>query len=428
MNPPPPDVAAAVAATVREQGGRVVALLAGQFGDLDLADESLQDALEEAVRLWPGRGVPDNGAAWLLTVARRKAVDRLRRAASARRRTWEVAPDVIARAEPDDEDRSALALDHAGIRDDQLRLILLCCHPALGTDAQVALTLRLVAGLTTPEIASAFLTAEATLAQRIVRAKRKIVDAGIPLVIPAALEERVATVLRVLYLIFNEGYLSRGPGADPVRVDLVDEAVRLTGLMIDLAPDDPEVKGLLALELYHRARTATRVDPDGELVLLEDQDRTRWDLAEINLANRVLGDAMGHGRPGRFQLQAVIAGQHANARTAADTDWPAVVTAYGHLVRIDPSPVVALNHAVAVAMADGPDRGLARLETVTGLDRYHLFHAARGELLLRSGRPDQAAESFTRARALTRNPSEQRHLDRRLHTIGNWSALTAPAG
>ena len=412
MSAPPPDVAAAVTATVREQGGRIVALLARHFDDLDLADESLQDALEEAVRVWPDRGVPDNPPAWLLTVARRKGIDRIRRAQSARRRTWEMAPDVIARAQPDD-DHPALTLDYAGVRDDQLRLILLCCHPALSRDAQVALTLRLVAGLTTPEIASAFLIPEATLAQRIVRAKRKIVDAKIPLVIPAALTERVGTVLRVLYLVFNEGYLSRGPVESGIRVDLVDEAVRLTGLMVDLAPADPEVKGLLALELFHRARIGTRIDHAGELILLEDQDRSRWNLVEINQANRVLDDAVRSRRPGPFQLQAMIAGHHANARTAAETDWPAIVTAYRHLIQADPSPVVRLNHAVAVAMADGPDQGLALLDEITGLEHYHLFHAARGELLLRAGRAAEAVEGFAVARTLTSNPFEQRHLDRR---------------
>ncbi|MET1005271.1 MAG: sigma-70 family RNA polymerase sigma factor, partial [Propionibacteriaceae bacterium] len=355
MSSTPPDVSAAVTRTAREEGGRVVALLANHFRDLDLADDSVQDALEEAVTRWPVTGVPDNPAGWLLTVARRKALDRLRRAASAHRRTMAAAPDLM----PHDPDPSPppMTIDHAGIRDDQLRLILLCCHPALDSDAQVALTLRLVGGLTTPEIAAAFLLPESTLAQRIVRAKRKIRDARIPLVIPAALAERVSTVLRVLYLVFNEGYLARGTGGDPVRVDLADEAIRLTGLLIDVVPDSAEAKGLLALELFHRSRMASRVDHDGELVLLEDQDRSRWDLAQIQLANRVLGDAVAQQTPGAFQLQAMIAGYHAGARTAAETDWPAIVWLYDQLVRQHDSPVVRLNRAVAVAMADGPQVG-----------------------------------------------------------------------
>jgi RNA polymerase sigma-70 factor (ECF subfamily) len=408
---------AAVSQAARRDGGRLVALLAGQFRDLDLADESVQDALEEAVRTWPERGVPDNPAGWLLTVARRKAIDRTRRAASAQRRTLAAAPELLAEPSAElerPEDEAPMTLDHAGIRDDQLRLILLCCHPALDRDAQVALTLRLVGGLTTPEIAAAYLVPEATLAQRIVRAKRKIKAAKIPLTIPAELEDRVETVLRVLYLIFNEGYLSHAETAALVRSDLVDEAVRLTALMVDLAPDSPECKGLLALELFHRARSRTRADPDGELILLEDQDRSRWDLAEIRLANRVLHDALSQGHDGAFQLQALIAGCHANARLASETNWPAIVSAYDRLIALTPSPIVALNRAVAVAMADGPQLGLTLLDQIEGLESYHLFHAARAELMLRAGDRDEAAVAFRRARQLATNPAEQRHLDRRL--------------
>jgi RNA polymerase sigma-70 factor (ECF subfamily) len=409
----PAEVAAAVATLARQESGRVVAALAGQFRSLDLADEAVQDGLEEAVRTWPVRGVPDNPGGWLLTVSRRKAIDRLRRTDSARRRTLAAAPDLLL-SEPDQEEVAPMALDHAGIRDDQLRLILLCCHPALDPAAQTALILRLVGGLTTAEIAAAYLVPEATLAQRIVRAKRKISAAKIPLTIPAALHDRVSTVLRVLYLIFNEGYLSHSSTAPAVRQDLVDEAIRLTAMIIDLVPDDGEAKGLLALELFNRARLAGRVDHDGGLVLLEDQDRTRWDLREIATANRVLSDAVTTSGVGPFRLQAMIAGTHANARTAADTDWSVIASLYALLAALDPSPVVALNHAVAVAMADGPNVGLSRLELITGLDRYHLFHAARGELLLRAGEREQAVAAFARARQLTQQPSEQRHLDRRL--------------
>lgn len=408
-------VGAAVTRMARRDGGRVVAVLAGRFRDLDLAEEAVQDGLEEAVRTWPDRGVPANPGGWLLTVARRKAIDRLRRAESARRRTLAAAPEVLLENTPvGDEEMTPMTADDAGVRDDQLRLILLCCHPALAPTAQTALTLRLVGGLTTAEIAAAYLVPEATLAQRIVRAKRKIAAARIPLTIPAALDERVGTALRVLYLIFNEGYLSHSPTTPPIRTELVDEAIRLTGLLVDLVPEDGEAKGLLALELFHRARMAGRVDPAGDLVLLADQDRTRWDLAAIATANRVLADAVAAPGTGPLRLQAMIAGAHANARTSADTDWTMITSLYGVLSSLDPSPVVALNHAVAVGLSDGPHLGLARLHEVSGLDRYHLFHAARGELLLESGDPAAAAAAFGHARALAQHPGEQRHLDRRL--------------
>jgi RNA polymerase sigma-70 factor (ECF subfamily) len=271
-----------------------------------------------------------------------------------------------------------------------------------------------VGGLTTPEIAAAFLVPEATLAQRIVRAKRKIRDAGIPLSIPASLDERIGAVLTVLYLVYNEGYLSRS--SEGARVDLVDEAIRLTSALASLVPGNAEVLGMLALELYGRARTSSRFVRD-ELVLLEDQDRTTWDSAGIERANSALTAALALEVPGPFQLQAWIASHHANARTAADTDWSAIASAYLQLLAMTPSPVVALNHAVAVAMADGPPAGLALLDAVTGLDEYHLYWAARGELLARSGDPDAAAPAFRRARALATNPAEQRHLDRRIAAL-----------
>jgi len=418
----PDEVSATLARVVRQERGRLVALLAGQFRDLDLADESVQDALEEAARTWPESGPPSNPAGWLLTVARRKAIDRLRRTVAARRRTLLAAPQLLAdaTAEPPTSGQTTAwetTVDHARVADDRLRLILLCCHPALDPDTQVALTLRLVGGLTTAEIAAAYLLPEPTLAQRIVRAKRKIREARIPLTIPAALDDRVGTVLRVIYLIFNEGYLTRRDVESVVRVDLVDEAVRLTGLLVDLVPAAAEAKGLLALELFHRARMRTRLDGAGELVLLADQDRSRWGLTEIRLANRVLRDGLQQRDPGPFVLQAVIAAQHANARTAADTDWPAIVTAYNQLLRLTPSPVVALNRAVAVAEADGPGLGLALLCEITGLEDYHLWRATQGELLLRTGDRDRAAHAFGQARELTANPAEQRHLDRRLRQI-----------
>ena len=448
-----PAVAQALVRLAREESGRVIAILARQFGDLDLADDSVQDALLEATTNWPSRGIPGNPAGWLMTVARNRGIDRLRRAASARRRTLAAAAELVAEELYDDEE---LIVDEGSVGDEHLRLMLLCCHPALDRDTQVALTLRLVGGLTTPEIASAFLLPTATLAQRIVRAKRKIRDAGIPLSIPAALDERIEALLGVLYLVFNEGYLSRGDGDAAIRVDLVDQSLRLTRLAASLLQSPPaphdrpaasvaalpsaravasgsapaaasasapvpalaEVEGLLALELYTRARLDARLDGAGDLVLLEDQDRSRWDLASIGEANSVLATAMSRMHPGPYQLQAVIAGQHANARTSADTDWPAIVRAYGQLLAMTSSPVVALNRAAAVAMADGPQAGLALLDGIHGLDGYHLLHATRAELAVRAGDVPLARAAFARARALTDNPAEQRHLDRRIASLG----------
>jgi RNA polymerase sigma-70 factor, ECF subfamily len=291
---------------------------------------------------------------------------------------------------------------------------LLCCHPALDIDAQVALTLRLVGGLSTDEIAAAFIVPEPTMAQRIVRAKRKIRDAAIPLSMPRNLDGRVDAVLKVLYLVFNEGYLARGSSDRIVRTDLVVEALRLTRVVAALLPDDTEAAGLLALQLYAVARSSTRLDAAGDLALLAEQDRSAWDLRTISEANAVLGQAMQAMRPGPFQLQAVIAGLHANARTAADTDWPSIARAYAQLATLTPSPVVALNHAVAVAMSDGPLVGLGLLDRIEGIDSYHLLHATRGELLLRADDPVGARAAFVTARTLTRNSVEQRHLDRRI--------------
>ncbi len=419
---PSSEVAAAVTRLAREESGHVLALLASRFGDLDLADESVQDALVEALN-WSE--IPDNPAAWLYTVARNRGVDRLRRRAAAQRRELRAAADRAVLDQPNDleygEEEPEMIVDLADIGDEHLRLVLLCCHPALDRDTQVALTLRLVGGLTTTEIAAAFLLPEATLAQRIVRAKRKIREAGIPLSVPEDLDSRVDALLRVLYLVFNEGYLSRGEVAG-ARVDLVEEAIRLTIQAGTLLPGNAEVDGLLALELYSRsrldARFATGTSGELELVLLEHQDRTTWDLELIEQANAVLGRAMARNEPGPFQVQAVIASYHANARTAADTDWPAIAAAYGRLATMTSSPVVALNRAVAVAMADGAPAGLAVLDGVSGLDEYHLYWAARAELLLRNGERDAAASAFRTARALATNPAEQRHLDTRIAALG----------
>ena len=415
------EVDTAINRLAREESGRVLALLAGRFNDLNLADEAVQEGLIEAARVWPMQGIPSNTAGWLLSVARRKAIDRLRRASSAQRRTMAAAPELASRIEPDETERSSMISDDNPLPvadDEHLRLVLLCCHPALDQETQIALTLRLVSGLTTAEIASAFLVPEPTLAQRIVRAKRKIRDAAMPLSIPANLAERVDVMLGVLYLIFNEGYLTHSERDVVVRVDLVDEAVRLTKLVAQLLPAHAEVEGLLALELFHKARIATRSDHAGDLVLLEHQDRSRWDLPMIEQANTLLATAMQRMSPGPYQMQAVIAGRHANARTTADTDWPLIAALYGQLVQMTSSPVVRLNHAAAVAMADGPLAALAMLDDLDGLDRYHLFHATRGELLLRADRPGEAAQAFRTARELTANPAERRHLDGRIAAAG----------
>ncbi|GAA1916806.1 sigma factor [Microbacterium aoyamense] len=400
----------------REESGRVLALLAARFG-LEVADDAVQDALVEALD-WTT--VPDNPPAWLYTVARNRAVDRLRRAASARRRTLAAGAD-LAVLRPDAHDpfesgeEDDMVLDHAEVGDEQLRLMLLCCHPALAPDIQVALTLRLVGGLTTAEIAAAFVVPEATIAQRIVRAKRKIRDAGIPLSVPADLSSRVGALLGILYLIFNEGYLSRGPAAG-ARLDLMEEAIRLTIRLHEVLPGDAEVEGLLALELYARSRTDARF-AGGEMVLLDAQDRTLWDAELIAQANGVLATAMRRADPGPYQLQAVIARYHSNAREAADTDWPAIVRVYRRLLEDDPSPIVALNHAAAIAMSDGPRAGLVALDSVTGLDAYHLYWATRGELLARGGERDAARDALAKARRLSANPAEQRHLDRRIAAL-----------
>ena len=416
MSPGAPPVEEALDRLARTEGGRVLALLARRVGDVGLADDAVQDALVEAARTWPERGIPANPAGWLMSVSRRKAIDRLRRAEVDERRLRAAAPGLVS-CGPDVAPVGLVDDTGADVGDEQLRLVLLCCHPALDPEAQVALTLRLVGGLTTAEVAAAFLLPEATLAQRIVRAKHKIRDAGIPLSIPEDLEERVGALLGVLYLVFNEGYLSRGAAGGPLRVELADEAVRLTRLVLDLLPGRAEVEGLLALELYHRSRTAGRAGPDGELVLLDDQDRSLWDRDGIIEANALLSRALVRLDPGPYQLQAVIAGLHANAPSPEATDWRAIAAAYAQLVVVLPTPVVALNRAVAVGFAEGAAAGLVLLEAIEGLEDYHLYHAARAELLARTGEVDAAAVAFTRAAELARNPAERRHLERRAAEI-----------
>jgi RNA polymerase sigma-70 factor (ECF subfamily) len=393
----------------------VLALLARRYDDLDLADEAVQQALVRALETWSASGIPDNPPAWLFTVANNKAIDMLRSRASEQRRLMAAAPDLVY-AEHDEGDEPMIR-DDGFVGDEQLRLMLLCCHPALDPDTRVALTLRLVGGLSTAEIAQAFLLPEATLAQRIVRAKHKIRAAGIPLSIPSDLAERVETLVAVLYLIFNEGYLSRGAQHDGIRVDLINEAIRLTSLARDLMPATAELEGLLALELFTRARLRGRTDIDGELVLLADQDRSQWDRDEIERANVIISTAMARLHPGPFQVEALIASHHANPVRAADTDWDAIVTLYKQLTAMTSSPVIALNHAAAVAIKDGPSAGLALLDSLDGLEHYYLLHALRGELLARTGNTADAAESFRRALSLAVNPAERRHLERRYAAI-----------
>jgi RNA polymerase sigma-70 factor (ECF subfamily) len=410
-----PDPAAAVAEVYRADWGRIVATLIRLIGDFELAEEAAQDAFTAAVEQWPAGGVPELPRAWIIKTARNKAVDRLRREARLAQAAASYGESGLVQeiAEPDYDSRD--------IPDDRLRLIFTCCHPALALEAQVALTLRTLGGLDTDEIARAFLVPPATMAQRLVRAKRKIRDARIPYVVPETTEmpERLDAVLAVIYLVFNEGYAPTR-GARPVRADLCAEAIRLGRLVRSLmTPPPPEASALLALMLCHDSRRHTRFDAAGDLVVLEEQDRGRWDGAEIAEALPLVEEALRRGA-GPFALQAAIAALHCQAARPEDTDWPQIVRLYDRLERAHPSPIVSLNRAVAVAMVEGPRPALALLDALAAggtLDGYHLLHAARADLLRRAGRVAEAAGSYVRAIALVANDGERRYLERRLREV-----------
>jgi RNA polymerase sigma-70 factor, ECF subfamily len=414
-------VVAVLDGVFRQEWGRINAALIHQTGDWDLAEECAQDAFAQALRRWPRDGVPDRPGAWLMTVARNGAIDRLRRSRTYRAKVEELAVMATRETGTSHDTEPEANADDGGVADERLRLIFTCCHPALAMEARVALTLRTLTGLSTAEIARAFLVPEATMAKRLVRAKSKIAHARIPYRVPpaSALPQRVPGVLAVLYLVFNEGYSASG-GDDVIRRDLCDRAVALTQVLAELLPDEPEAKGLLALMLFHRARQATRVDDSGDVVTLEDQDRSRWDQAQISLARRWVEDAFAARRPGQYQLQAAIAGCHAAAPTAQATDWPRIARLYRHLADMTGSPVVELNRAVAVGMADGPAAGLAllgRLEAGGALAGYYLLPATRADFLRRLGRNEEAADAYAEASALAGTSPERRFLNARLAEV-----------
>ena len=413
MVPVTPDEA--VAAAFRAEWGRLVATLIGATGDWELAEECAQDAFAKALQRWPSEGVPRTPGAWLTTVARNRATDLLRRrgveAVKLRQLT---SPDPRPEFESDED-----------IPDDRLRLMFTCCHPALPMDARIALTLRTLAGLTTTEIARAFLVSDATMAKRLTRAKNKIRNAGIPYRVPPAhqLPERTSGVLAVLYLLFNEGYAATsGPAA--LRADLCSEAIRLARALTEFMPDEPEVLGLLALMLLHNARDHGRTDEAGELVLLPDQDRSRWNRAQIEDGFALLTAALRRGKPGQYQIQAAIAGCHARAPSTEDTDWPQIARLYGHLATINPSPLVELNRAVAVAMSEGPAAALSILDTID-LPDYHLLPATRADLLRRLGHTEQAADAYRAALALPMSDAQHRFLTNRLTELTGETHVAA---